>query len=70
MPPLKFTVTLALGADKGYALGIEYFMVYSYTIIYSIYANGRIRVSKFELVLFFDFIDALPRIEKLSCSFQ
>jgi hypothetical protein len=24
----------------------------------------------FELVLFFDFIDAVPEIEKLSCSFQ
>jgi hypothetical protein len=39
-------------------------------IIHSIYANWRISDLKFELVLFFDFIDAVHKIRELSCSFQ
>jgi hypothetical protein len=39
-------------------------------MIHSIYGNWRIRERKFELVLFFDFIDAVPKTRKLSCSFQ
>jgi hypothetical protein len=70
LPPLKSTSTYALCADKGYALGIEDFMVHCQTIIHSIYDNWRIRERKFELFLFFDFIDAVPEIRKLNCSFQ
>jgi hypothetical protein len=59
-----------LRADEGYAMGIEYFMVHSWTITHSIYDNWRICEGKFELLLFFDFIDSVPKIRKLSCSFQ